>query len=136
MTRREQRIRIMNCIYQHLLTEKKIDDILEDNIDINDKESIEFIVTNTIGVIGELDALIKQIEPLLIDYRFKRLGYVEQALLLLSTYQLNLKQIDKPIIINEAIEIAKMYCDDEAPRFINGILDKIWWLIIFGPLVN
>jgi len=115
----------MNCIYQHLLTEKKIDDILEDNIDINDKESIEFIVTNTIGVIGELDALIKQIEPLLIDYRFKRLGYVEQALLLLSTYQLNLKQIDKPIIINEAIEIAKMYCDDEAPRFINGILDKI-----------
>ncbi|HPX46147.1 MAG TPA: transcription antitermination factor NusB [Bacteroidales bacterium] len=125
MTRREQRIRIMNCIYQHLLTEKKIDDILEDNIDINDKESIEFIVTNTIGVIGELDALIKQIEPLLIDYRFKRLGYVEQALLLLSTYQLNLKQIDKPIIINEAIEIAKMYCDDEAPRFINGILDKI-----------
>lgn len=125
MTRREQRIRIMNCIYQHLLTKKKIDDILEDNIDINDKESIEFIVTNTIGVIGELDALVKQIEPLLIDYRFKRLGYIEQALLLLSTYQLNLKQIDKPIIINEAIEIAKIYCDDEAPRFINGILDRI-----------
>lgn len=125
MTRREQRIRIMNCIYQHLLTKKKIDDILEDNIDINDKESIEFIVTNTIGVIDELDALVKQIEPLLIDYRFKRLGYVEQALLLLSAYQLNLKQIDKPIIINEAIEIAKIYCDDEAPRFINGILDRI-----------
>ncbi|NLZ75246.1 MAG: transcription antitermination factor NusB [Erysipelotrichia bacterium] len=125
MTRREQRIRIMNCIYQHLLTKKKIDDILEDNIDINDKESIEFIVTNTIGVIGELEALVKQIEPLLIDYRFKRLGYIEQALLLLSTYQLNLKQIDKPIIINEAIEIAKIYCDDEAPRFINGILDRI-----------
>ena len=125
MTRREQRIRIMNCIYQYLLTEKEIDDILEDNIDINDKESIEFIVTNTIGVINKLDLLIKQIEPLLIDYRFKRLGYVEQSLLLLSTHQLNLKEIDKAIIINEAIEIAKQYCDDEAPRFINGVLDKL-----------
>lgn len=125
MTRREQRIRIMNCIYQYLLTKKDIDDILEDNIDINDKESIEFIVTNAIGVIGEIDLLKKQIEPLLIDYRFTRLGYVEQALLLLSTYQLNLKEIDRAIIINEAIEIAKEYCDDEAPRFINGILDKV-----------
>ncbi|HPW53455.1 MAG TPA: transcription antitermination factor NusB [Erysipelotrichaceae bacterium] len=125
MTRREQRIRIMNCIYQYLLTEKELDDIFEDNLDINDKESIEFIVTNTIGVINELDNLIAQIEPLLIDYRFKRLGYIEQSLLLLSAYQLNLKEIDKPIIINEAIEIAKLYCDDEAPRFINGILDKV-----------
>ncbi len=115
----------MNCIYQYLLTKKDIDDILEDNIDINDKESIEFIVTNAIGVIGEIDLLKKQIEPLLIDYRFTRLGYVEQALLLLSTYQLNLKEIDRAIIINEAIEIAKEYCDDEAPRFINGILDKV-----------
>ncbi|MGI6608177.1 MAG: transcription antitermination factor NusB [Erysipelotrichaceae bacterium] len=125
MTRREQRIRIMNCIYQYLLTEKDIDSIFEDNIDINDKESIEFIVTNTIGVINELDSLIKQIEPLLIDYRFKRLGYIEQSLLLLSAHQLNLKEIDKPVIINEAIEIAKQYCDDDAPGFINGILDKI-----------
>lgn len=125
MTRREQRIRIMNCIYQYLLTEKELDDIFEDNLDINNKESIEFIVTNTIGVINELDNLIAQIEPLLIDYRFKRLGYIEQSLLLLSAYQLNLKEIDKPIIINEAIEIAKLYCDDEAPRFINGILDKV-----------
>lgn len=115
----------MNCIYQYLLTEKDIDSIFEDNIDINDKESIEFIVTNTIGVINELDSLIKQIEPLLIDYRFKRLGYIEQSLLLLSAHQLNLKEIDKPVIINEAIEIAKQYCDDDAPGFINGILDKI-----------
>ena len=44
----------MNCIYQYLLTAKEIDDILEDNIDINDKESIEFIVNNTIGVIVNL----------------------------------------------------------------------------------
>ncbi|MBO4537781.1 MAG: transcription antitermination factor NusB [Erysipelotrichaceae bacterium] len=125
MTRREQRIRIMTCIYQYLLTGKDIDDIFAENLDIDDKESISYIVNNTAGVLNNLDDLIGQIEPFLTDYQFDRLGYLEQSILLMSAYELNQKQIDRPVIINEAIEIAKKYCDKDAPKFINGVLDNL-----------
>ena len=125
MTRREQRIKIMTCIYQYLLTGKNIDDIFSENLNLDDKESIPFIINNTVGVLNNLDELIGQIEPYLTDYQFERLGYVEQSILLMSAYQLNEGEIDRPVIINEAIEIAKIYCDKEAPKFINGVLDNL-----------
>ncbi|MCR5067023.1 MAG: transcription antitermination factor NusB [Erysipelotrichaceae bacterium] len=125
MTRREQRIRIMTCIYQYLLTGKDIDDIFSENLDMEDRESISYIVNNTVGVLNNLDELIAQIEPFLTDYQFDRLGYLEQSILLMSANELNQKEIDRPVIINEAIEIAKKYCDKDAPKFINGVLDNL-----------
>ena len=119
------RIRIINCLYQYLLTGKDIDDIFEDNLDMDDKNSIGFIVENTAGVINNLDELIEQIEPHLNAYQFNRLGCLEQAILLLATHELNTKTADKAVIINEAIEITKIYCDEEAPKFINGVLDTL-----------
>ncbi len=125
MTRRQQRITIMTCLYQYLLTGKDINDIFDENLNIDDKSSLAFIIENTVGVLNQLDELIEQIEPKLVEYQFDRLGYVEQALLLLSTYQLNQHDIDRAVIINEAIEIAKQYCDDKSPKFINGVLDQL-----------
>ena len=125
MTRRQQRITIMTCIYQYLLTGKDINDIFDENLDINEKDSLSFIIENTVGVLNNLDELVEQIEPRLVDYQFDRLGYVEQSLLLLSAYQLNQHDIVRAVIINEAIEIAKQYCDDKSPKFINGVLDQL-----------
>ena len=125
MTRREQRIKIMTCIYQYLLTGKDIDEILDENVDIDDKESISYIINNTIGSLNNLDELVGMIEPYLNQYNFDRLGYLEQSILLMSAYELNRGEIDRPVIINEAIEIAKKYCDEDAPKFINGVLDKL-----------
>lgn len=125
MTRRQQRIKIVISIYQYLLTQKDIDDILDENLDIDDKESISFIVSNTIETLNHLDELQEKISPLLVDWQFERLGYIEQAILLYGAYEIGEGQIDKAVIINEAVEIAKIYCDDDAPAFINGVLDKI-----------
>ena len=122
---REQRLKIMTCIYQYLLTGKKIDDIFDENLELDDKDSISFIIENTIGVINEKDHLIELIEPKLNEYQFSRLGYIEQSILLLSVFQLEENKIDRAVVINEAIEIAKKYCDDKAPKFINGVLDRL-----------
>ncbi len=126
MKRRDQRIKVMTCVYQYLLTNRSIDDIFDENIDIDDKESISFIVENTIETINHLDELTSLIkEKLVKTWDFERLGYLEQALLLMSAYEIKYTNIDKPIIINEALEIAKQYCDNEAPKLINGVLDRL-----------
>ncbi len=126
MKRRDQRIKIMTCLYQYLLTDRSLDDIFADNLDIDDKKSISFIVENTVNTINEYENLRKIISANLTDtWEFDRLGFIEQAILLLATYEIRYSNTDKAIVINEAVEIAKKYCDDDAPKLINGILDNL-----------
>ena len=116
----------MNCLYQYLLTEKTIEDIFDDNLDVDDKKSISFIVettVNTIEHIEELEDLIKK--NLTKDWDYERLGFLERALLLMGAYEIRYTDTDKPVIINEIIEIAKVYCDEEASGLLNGVLDKL-----------
>ncbi len=125
MNRREQRTKVVFSIYQYLLTQKDIEEILNENLDIDDKESISFIVSNTIETLNNLDELQEKIQQHLVDWDFDRLGYIEQAILLFAANEIASGEIDRPVIINEAVEIAKKYCDDEAPALINGVLDQL-----------
>ena len=126
MKRRDQRIKIMTCLYQYLLTDRSLDSIFDDNLDIDDKQSISFIVENTINTINNIDELEKKIsEKLTETWEFERLGFLEQAILLMSAYEITMTDTDKPIVINEAVEIAKKFCDDNAPALINGVLDQL-----------
>ena len=43
----------------------------------------------------------------------------------LCVYELLFTEVPKPIAINEAIELAKAYDTDDAPAFINGILNAV-----------
>ena len=59
-------------------------------------------------------------------WKVDRLGKTELAILRLAAYEiLKDDDIPKSVAINEAVELAKMYSSDEAPRFINGILAKL-----------
>lgn len=126
MKRRDQRIKVMTCIYQYLLTEKSMDDIFDDNLDIDDKKSISFIVENTVNTLKDQDELEEVIKTHLTPtWDYDRLGYIEKAILLMSAEELVHGNTDRAVIINEAVEIAKQYCDDDAPKLINGVLDQI-----------
>ncbi len=53
-----------------------------------------------------------------------RIGEVELSILYLALYEISLSQLDKPIIINEAIKLAKKFGQNSSHKFINAILDK------------
>jgi N utilization substance protein B len=60
------------------------------------------------------------------NWRLGRLPRVDLNLLRLGAYELlAYPELPPGVTINEAIEIARRYCSDEAPTFINGILDHI-----------
>lgn len=50
---------------------------------------------------------------------------LEQSILLISLQEILQNDIPKPIVINEAIKLAKKFCDDDSYKLINGILDQI-----------
>jgi N utilization substance protein B len=67
-----------------------------------------------------------EIQSVLEHWRLERLGLVERSLLLLGTVEiLQMADIPPRVTINEYLELAKLYAPDQAPAFINGVLDKI-----------
>ena len=60
-----------------------------------------------------------------IDNTIQLENYVEQALLLAAVSELKLQKTDRAIVLDEAVQIAKKYCDEDSYRYINGVLDKI-----------
>ncbi len=71
----------------------------------------------------EIDATIMKYAA---NWELNRMAAVDRNILRISTYEI-LSDIDTPIsvIIDEAIEISKLYSTQESGKFINGILDKI-----------
>lgn len=61
-----------------------------------------------------------------IDRAFDELDPIEKAILRLAVYELRF-ELDVPykVVINEAIEVAKVFGSDDSHKYINGVLDKI-----------
>ncbi|MGP1576892.1 MAG: transcription antitermination factor NusB [Treponema sp.] len=73
--------------------------------------------------IEEIDAAIK---PRLKHWDFDRITRVDKAVLRLGTYSLLFQhEVVPQIIINEAVNLARMYGTDDSFRFVNAVLDSI-----------
>jgi N utilization substance protein B len=72
---------------------------------------------------SDIDYLIQKFA---VDWSIKRMPVVDRNILRCAIYEL-LWEPDIPaaVTMNEAIELAKRFADDEAQRFVNGILDHI-----------
>ncbi len=53
-----------------------------------------------------------------------RIGGIELSILYLAFHEISHSNLDKPIIINEAIKLAKKFGQSSSHKFINAILDK------------
>jgi N utilization substance protein B len=60
------------------------------------------------------------------EWRFERLGKVMQAILLIAAYEMMMdSEVDRAILINEYIEITKMFNHEGEAGFVNSVLDGI-----------
>jgi len=86
----------------------------------------EFTDELVLGAWHERNRIDKLIAEAAEHWRLGRLPKVDLNLLRLSVYELlTYPHIAPNVTINEAIEIARRYCSDDAPVFINGVLDRI-----------
>jgi len=77
------------------------------------------------GAIGEATALQTRLTPYL-DRSIDSLSPVERAVLLIAAYEL-VYRIETPyrVVINEAVELAKIYGGTDGHKYVNGVLDKL-----------
>jgi len=126
-TRTQARESVIGLLYAYDLgnTEiAKFSDIVLEDKKIRNKQK-EFALGLFEGTINNLDA----IDTILSDHLNKRdineVGKVEKAILRLSIFEISFNKLDKAIVINEAIELSKRLASDNAPKFVNGLLDSI-----------
>lgn len=122
-TRHEIRKSVLFIVYQNLLNNRDLDELLEDSFDIEAEpyfyEMVKEIFQNKEVYVSQLTPFLKK------DWSFNRLSYIEQAILLCGTYELNAKQIDRAVILDEYVRFAKEYGDKSSYEFINGVLDNL-----------
>jgi N utilization substance protein B len=71
------------------------------------------------------DALDKEYQRFLTNWRAERLGVATKLILRYAIWELLYTEIAPSIIINEAVELAKAYAERDAYKFINGILEEV-----------
>ena len=117
----------MQAIYQWHLTQEKSTVIQSKFLDQEEMLSVDtaYFLLLVQGVLQDHEALDKHLQEFL-DRPLKELGLVELAILRLGVYEL-LECLEVPykVVLNESIELAKMFGATDSYKYINGILHRI-----------
>ncbi len=124
MKRRTAREKALQALFQIDVSQadpsEAIDHVLEGE---EGDDYLTLLVTGVLENKEEIDRLIKQY---LEKWKLERLATVDRNLLRQGVYELKYsKDVPANVVIDEAIEIAKIFGDDNSSRFINGVLSKV-----------
>lgn len=126
-TRTQARESVIGLLYAYDLGNdgitKFVDEILEEKKIRNNQKDFALNLFN--GTIKNLNQIDENIVSNLNQGTLSDIGSVEKSILRLAIYEILFESLPKAIIINEAIELSKRLASDGAPKFINGLLDKI-----------
>jgi len=125
--RRKARRFAMQGLYQWQMTGTSVKDIESQFLEENDMKKVDmkYFRELMLGVVKQTDVLEEAIGPLL-DRKMTDLDPVTLAILRISSFELK-DRVDVPyrIVINEGIELAKVFGSEDSHRYVNGILDKL-----------
>lgn len=147
MDRSARREMVFKLLYsleiQKTSNEEEIKLFIENN-GIIENEDQEYIANFVNGVIENNARIREEIsQNLKKEWSIERISKIDLALLELAIYEILYKKVPFKVVINEVVELAKKYGEEQSPNFINGILANIVkkigveeWNIIQYPLVN
>lgn len=128
MTRQKQRKVVFQLIYA--LGFQGIENketILEEFYKQQEIEApIQYINDTFYGICTHFEEINNMIEPALANWSMKRLNAVCLAILRLATYELKFNpDIPDRVAVNEAIELAKEFGEEDSGSFVHGVLSAI-----------
>lgn len=119
----------MQVLYQSETSGQTVEEAFElmrDNFQAN-KKAAPYALEILAGVManrGEIDELISEHSK---NWRLERMAMVDRNILRIAAFEFLHKREDVPasVVINEALEVAARYSDEDASPFINGVLDSM-----------
>lgn len=90
------------------------------------EKNLDYIKNKTSAIVSHIGEIDERIAACCEGWNLNRIGKAELAIMRIAVYELLYeKEISGKISINEAVELSKLYCDDEAKGFVNAVLGKV-----------
>jgi N utilization substance protein B len=77
------------------------------------------------GASGNAPDIDRQITEKSEHWRLERMPAVDRNILRLAVYEMNELKTPPPVVIDEALELARQFSGDDSVSFINGVLDAV-----------
>ena len=126
LSRSELREKAMTIIYQISLYKKNkmefdVDSVIKENLEVDN----EFVKDLVYGVVTSYDELGELANKYLKNWTIDRLDMSGASILRIALYEIKYMDTPDVVVINEAVELAKKYSDDDVKNMINAVLDKV-----------
>ena len=90
----------------------------------NTKEYTEYLVNGTQEHLKEIDVIISKVSN---EWKIDRMAGIDRNIARMAIYEMNFgdEELSPNVVINEAVELAKIFGTEESSRFVNGILGAL-----------
>ncbi|MBU3759726.1 MAG: transcription antitermination factor NusB [Candidatus Omnitrophica bacterium] len=119
----------LQLLYQHELNPKPAGELFsgfwEQNPDMGDEVRVfaEMLVRGTLEKLPEINEIVAKYAK---NWEISRMAVVDRNILRFATYELVFcEDIPPNVTINEAVNIAKKFSQEDSGKFVNGVLDQI-----------
>jgi N utilization substance protein B len=127
--RRKARKRALDVLYEADLRDLPPGQVMTTYLDRIEKprpDHLDYTIGLVEGVAKNLDRIDELIGSYAEGWTIDRMPVVDRNLARIAVYELlYVGEIDDPVAISEAVELAKQMSTDDSPRFLNGILGRI-----------
>lgn len=125
--RRKGRELLVQALYAAELSGAPLHDCLDDQLERRQAsaETAAFARPLADIILARREELDAALDGLLEHWNPERVGNVERAIFRLALAELrHCPDVPPSVVINEACEVARLFCDEDAVRFVNGLLDR------------
>jgi N utilization substance protein B len=126
--RRRSRILALQALYEIDTTHHPVGTVLdqrlaEDPLPDEGEAFARELITGVMQHQAELDELIQRYAP---EWPVDQMAVVDRNVLRIAIYEFSISKMTPiKVAINEAVELAKVFGSDSAPRFVNGVLGAL-----------
>ena len=134
LSRNQTHLVIMTVIYNELVDysfsdgsnfSRSAEEMICEMVGESDFNAIDPFIKDMVMVsLQKYGEIVTAYAPYLRNWKWERLPLLTQSILLMSyTHFYFVEKVDKKVVINIAVDLAKKYIDDKQAKFINAILD-------------
>lgn len=129
--RKDARKVAFSLIYEYIFTQQADDGALQqflESYDADEKkfdldeQDVEFVKNIYNGTVNNFNDYRNRVAALAKGFKEERLFKVDLAILMMALYELECTDTPAPVVINEAVNLGKIYSTENSAGFINGIL--------------
>lgn len=125
MKRRTAREKALQALFQIDISKVEANEAIHHVLE--DQPNDQYLTNLVEGVVQHQEEIDGMIKEHLEKWTIERLAHVDRSILRLAVFELVYCKEEVPanVALDEAIEIAKIYGDDQSSKFINGVLSKV-----------